>query len=88
MSCFMRTMILRFPKKINPPLFCYPISIEDNEWLPSEEFKELKNLKSRYQVDKNSLQRIVKAINHHPYKVPESEEKDISTLAKNTLDME
>ena len=80
MSRFMRTMILRFPKKINPPLFCYPISISHNEWLPSEEFKENENIETNYQVDKNSLYRIVKAINHHPYKVTEAEEKDISTL--------
>ena len=93
MSCFMKTMILRFPKKINPPLFCYPISISHNEWLPSEEFKEMENIKTRYQLDKIGLRRIIKAINHHPYEVTEAEEKDISTLVKNkwgenTIDME
>ena len=42
MSRFMKTIILQFPKKIEPPLFCYPISIIHNEWLPSEEFHEIK----------------------------------------------
>ena len=47
MSRFMKTIILRFPKKIEPPLFCYPISIIHNEWLPSEEFHEIKKIKKK-----------------------------------------
>ena len=40
---YMKTLILRFSKKTEPPLFTYPISIIHNYWLPSEEFNEVKN---------------------------------------------
>ena len=64
MSHFMKTTILRFPKKIYPPLFCYPISVIHNDWLPSEEFREMKN----------NIQKIF------PHEIAESEEKDLSIV--------
>ena len=64
MSCFMKTMILRFSKKTEPPLFSYPISIIHNNWLPSEEFHEMKN----------HTQKIL------PHEIAESEEKDLSIV--------
>ena len=39
----MKTMVLRFSQKGYSPLFRYPISIIHNDWLPSEEFREMKN---------------------------------------------
>ena len=80
MSCFMKTMILQCSKKIYPPLFRYPISIIHNNWLPSEEFHEMKN----------NMQKVF------PHEIAESEEKDISALdnisnkkwGDNTIDME
>ena len=76
MYCFMKTMILRAPKKINPPLFGYPIAISHHEWLPSEEFKEMKNKDIQYQVDEKGIARIIKAMNYHPYEVVETERED------------
>jgi len=37
----MKTMVLRMPKKINPPIYSYPISIENSNWSPSNEFYEV-----------------------------------------------
>ena len=64
MSHFIKTMVLRFSKKIDSPLFCYPISIIHNDWLPSEEFREMKN----------HVQKLL------PHEIAESEEKDSSII--------
>ena len=41
MSRFLKTMVLRFSKKNNPPLYFYPISIENSGWSPSDEFRDV-----------------------------------------------
>ena len=69
-------MVLRMPKKATPPIYSYPISIENSNWLPSDEFYEVDDwlYKPNYNVEikiknvtdinkKNILDKIVNALN-------------------------